>query len=323
MLEGQTRGGSDAMRSIAAALCFAALLGVPVASAQTTPTAPVVPPAAPTAHTAPAAPAGLAWQRYPRASEVVLQNVAAYVRVRPEDREDVAVAIHNQGPLAAPTLRRSGRRLVVDGRQRGQVRGCTVRGAAGFEVETARQGRVSGAQLPIIELRVPERAFVSVNGAARMHVTTADSAKIRLDGCGDVDIEHVADEAEVSVSHDAVLRIYDVGSLIAVLAGETSVSAGVVRDGLTVSVAGPGSFNAVRADGPTSVVIQGPGQAHIRAGDAEDLSVVINGPGRVTHNGRAETLDAFIVGPGELRVRDVEGDVTRRVIGGGEVFVGR
>jgi hypothetical protein len=312
------------MRLIAAVFCFAAVFAAaPAAFAQTPPTPPAPPAALPSIRPAPAAPTGLVWQRSTRATEVVLQNVAAYVRVRPEDREDVAFAIHNQGPLTAPTIRRSGRRLVIDGRQRGQIRDCTVRGAAGFEVETARQGRISGAQLPIIELRVPERAFVSVNGAARMHVTGADSAKIRLDGCGDVDIEHVEDEAEVSVSHDAVLRIYDAGNLTAVLAGESAVHAGVVRDALTVSIAGPGVFNAVRADGPTSVVIQGSGEASIRAGEAEDLSVVINGPGRVTHSGRAERLDAFIVGPGALRVRDVEGEVSRRVIGGGEVIVGR
>jgi hypothetical protein len=265
----------------------------------------------------------MSWSRYPNASEVVLRNVAAYVRVRPEDRSDVAIAIVNHGPLAAPTIRRSGPRLIVDGRQRGQIRGCTVSGAAAFEVELARAGRLSGARLPIIELRVPERAFVNVTGAARVHVGSAESAKIGLDGCGDVDIERVEGDAEISVSHDATMRIYDVGDLVAVVAGEGSIGAGIVRDSLTVSIAGPGRFNAARADGPTSFVIQGPGEATVRDGEAEELSVVINGPGKVTHNGTAESLDVFIVGGGEVRVRDVEGQISRRVIGGGEVYIGR
>jgi len=310
------------MRLIAAAACFAALLGSAPAWAQTSPPPPPAPPAhAP--RVAPVAPSGLSWARYPNASEVVLRNVAAYVRVRPEDRSDVAIAIVNHGSLAAPTIRRSGRRLIVDGRQRGQIRGCTVSGAAAFEVDLARAGRVAGARLPIIELRVPERAFVSVTGAARVHVGRAESAKIGLDGCGDVDIEQVEDEAEISVSHDAVMRIYDVGDLVAIIAGEGSITAGIVRDALTVSIAGPGRFNAARADGPTSFVIQGPGEATVRDGDAEELSVVINGPGRVTHNGTAESLDVVIVGGGAVRVQDVEGAISRRIIGGGDVFIGR
>ncbi|MBX9746210.1 MAG: hypothetical protein K2X34_04865, partial [Hyphomonadaceae bacterium] len=175
------------MRLIAA-FCFAALLSAGSAWAQAPSTPPPPPP-----RVAPVAPAGLEWARYPNASEVVLRNIAAYVRVRPQERDDVAIAIVNQGPLPAPVIRRSGDRLIVDGRQRGQVRGCSVSGAAAFEVELARLGRVSGARLPIIEVRVPMTAVVTVTGAARVHVGSADSAKIGLDGCGDVDIERVAD----------------------------------------------------------------------------------------------------------------------------------
>lgn len=309
------------MRLIAVAVCFA-LVGSASAWAQTPPHAPPTPPAA-TQRVAPVAPSGLSWSRYPNASEVVLRNVAAYVRVRPEDRSDVAIAIVNHGPLAAPTIRRSGQRLIVDGRQRGQIRGCTVSGAAAFEVDLARAGRLAGARLPIIELRVPQRAFVNVTGAARVHVTSAESAKIGLDGCGDVDIEHVEDEAEVSVSHDATLRIHEAGDLVAVVAGGGAIGAGIVRDSLTVSIAGPGRFSAARADGPTSFVIQGPGEATVRDGVAEELSVVINGSGKVIHSGSADSLDVFIVGGGEVRVRDVEGEISRRVIGGGQVFIGR
>ena len=314
------------MRLVRAGLLILALCAAAPAWAQTAP--PPAPPPQPTPRIAtpapaPVAPTGLRWQRYPAASELQLQNLAAFVRVRPEDRADIAVAIVNPGPLEAPRVRAAGRRLVIDGRQRGQVRGCAVRGVAGFEVDLARAGRLTGSQLPIIEIRVPERAVVSARGAIRLHVTGADSIQLGFDACGDANIERVSEDAEISVSHNASLRVFDVGTLELSLAGEAQALAGYVRDGLTVSIAGPGRFQAARANGPANFVIQGPGEAMVRGGRIEDLTVVINGPGKVEHQGSAESLDAVIVGGGEVRVRDVDGDVTQRVIAGGDVIIGR
>ena len=311
------------MRLLSATCLVAALLSASPAWAQTPPTSPQAPAALPTPRVAPAAPRGLNWQRYPRASEVSLQNVAAYVRIRPSDREDVAVAIVNPGSLEAPTVRVSGRRLIIDGRQRGRIRGCSTRGTTGFEVDLARPGRVGGEQLPIIEIRVPEHAIVAASGAMRMHVTAADTAEIHFDACGDIDVERVHDTADVSVSHEGTMRIHDAGELEARVAGNGEIMAGYIRDGLTVSIAGIGRFQAARADGPANLVVQGPGELTIRSGATEALTVVLNGTGRVIHNGTAESLDAFVVGPGLVRVRDVEGETVRRVIGGGEIHVGQ
>ncbi len=310
------------MRLLISAACFTAVMigAAPVwAQVAATPPAPRIAEPAP----APVAPSGLRWQRYANAREVQLTNLAAFVRIRPEDRADVAVAIVNPGPLEAPNVRVAGRRLVVDGRQRGRLRGCTVRGASGFEVQFAGVGPIVSSQLPIVEIRVPERAIVSARGAMRLHITRAESAQLAFDACGDAVIDRVSDEAEVSVSHNARLRIFEVGTLEASVAGNGEVVAGYVRDALTVSIAGPGRFQAARADGPANFVIQGPGEAIVRGGDLEDMTVVINGPGSVDHGGSAESLDAFIVGGGSVRVRDVEGDVTRRVIAGGDVIVGQ
>jgi hypothetical protein len=142
------------MRLLISAACLIATLAAPVWAQTPTPQAQPVPRIAEAAP-APLPPSGLRWQRYLRASEVQLQNLAAFVRIRPEDREDVAIAIVNPGPLEAPEVRRSGRRLVIDGRQRGRLQGCTVRGVAGFEVEIGRVGNVGSAQLPIIEIGCP------------------------------------------------------------------------------------------------------------------------------------------------------------------------
>jgi hypothetical protein len=295
---------------VIAILSFA-VLATPLAAAQT-------PPAPPTfALTAPS------YARYERASEVQLRDVAAYVRIRPENRADVSIAIINNGPLPAPRLRMSGRRLIVDGGLRRQIRSCRVDGASGFDVSTGRFGAVQGAQIPTIELRVPQSAVVTANGAVRLRMAPAQSAVIRLDGCGDGDIERVTESAEISVSGSSDLRVFDVGALEAAVAGAGDLSVGLVRDGLTVSLAGSGEFAAARADGETNIALQGSGDVLIREGRATTLSVAIAGSGNVTHNGTAESLDVAIFGSGDVRVRRVDGETSRSVIGSGEVIVGR
>ncbi|HET9231052.1 MAG TPA: DUF2807 domain-containing protein [Vitreimonas sp.] len=298
-------------QNLAAALAFVAVSGIAgAASAQTTPAVPAEPESV-----------ARHWTRYD-AAEVTIRDAAALVRVRPENRSDVAVSIVNPGQLPAPELRVSRGRLVIDGTLRRQIRSCRVNGAD-FEVVTSRQGRLHAAQLPVIELRVPEHAVVSAGGAVRLHLAPAETAEVSLSGCGDADIVSVAGEADVSVSGAGDLRLYEAGQADVRVAGAGDVILGVVRSGLTVSIAGAGDFTASRADGPTNIALQGAGDVTIRDGRATTLSVAIAGAGDVTHNGSVERLDAVILGGGDVRVRQVSGEVTRRVLGGGEVVVGR
>jgi len=266
-------------------------------------------------------PPGQSFQRYAGAREVQIRDVAAFVRVTPENRTDVSVSIH-AGGMPAPQLRLSGERLVIDGRLRRQIRSCQVDGQ-GFQVTTARQGRVSGRDLMVIEVRVPQNAVVATSGAVRLRIGPSQAAKVSVSGCGDAEIERVADTAEISVAGSPNLRLHEADSATVALAGAGDVTVGVVHDGLTVSIAGAGDFNAARADGPTNIAIQGAGDVTIRDGRATTLSVAIAGAGDVVHNGSAERLDAVILGAGDVRVRRVDGEVTRRILGGGEVIVGR
>lgn len=274
------------------------------------------------AQTAPSEPASVArqWVRYD-ATEVTLRDVAALVRVRPENRSDIAVSISNQGRLPAAEMRVNRGRLVIDGQLRRQIRSCRVDGAA-FEVVTSRNGRLTASELPVIELRVPQNAVVSAGGAVRLHLAPAQTAHVSLAGCGDADIVSVAGEADVAVSGAGDLRLYEAGQADVRVAGSGDVVLGVVRSGLTVSIAGAGDLTAARADGPINIALQGAGDVTIRDGRATTLSIAIAGAGDVTHNGSAERLDAVILGGGDVRVRSVSGEVTRRVLGGGEVVVG-
>jgi hypothetical protein len=254
---------------------------------------------------------------------VQLRDVAAIVRVTPESRTDVAIAVTNSGPLPAPELRVSRNRLIVDGKLRRQIRSCRVGGAEGFEVETSRQGRVSDERLPTIHLRVPEDAVVAANGAVRLRLAPAQSLRLRLDGCGDADLERVAGEADLALSGAPDVRLYEADSASVAVAGAGDVTLGVIHSGLTVSIAGVGDVIAARVDGPTNIAIQGAGDVVIRDGRATTLSVVVAGAGDVTHNGVAQRLDAAILGGGDVRVREVDGPVTRRILGGGDVVIGR
>lgn len=274
------------------------------------------------AQTPPVPPASAAWQRYADAHEVRLRDVAAIVRIVPENRTDIALAIANAGPLRDPEVRVRGERLTVDGKLRRQIRSCRVRGQD-FEVTTARNGRLSGDQLLVIDLRVPQNAVVSAGGAVRLHMGPSQSARVRLDGCGEADIERVADAAEIALSGAPDLRLYEAGTATISVAGSGDVVLGVVRDGLTASIAGAGDLTVARADGPIEIAVQGAGDVVIRDGRATTMTVAIAGAGDVVHNGSAERLDVAIFGAGDVRVRRVDGQVTRRVMGVGEVIVGR
>lgn len=274
------------------------------------------------AQTTAEAPRARTLTRFANANEIQLRDIAGFVRVIPENRNDVAIGFVNAGALPPPDYRMSRRRLIVDGNLRRQIRNCRVVGADGFEVQTTRYGRLTGAALPIIEVRVPQNAVVGVSGAVRLQVAPSQAAQIRLDACGDADIARVQDEAEIAISGSQDVRLYEAGEATVSIAGSGDATLGVVHSGLTASIAGSGDVTVARADGPTSIAIQGSGDVSIREGDATSLSVVIAGGGDVSHGGSARTLDAVILGGGDVRVRHVEGEINRRVLGGGEVVVG-
>lgn len=264
----------------------------------------------------------LNWRRYPNASAVRLRDVAALVLVTPELRADVAVAITHGGALPAPALRSTGRRLQIDGRLRRRIGACRVLQGGGFEAQV--NGSWLGSEhLPTIHLRVPRDAVIAARGAAQMRMGRADSVDLRLDGCGDADLEGVEGNANVYVAGDRPsVRLYDADRASVRIAGDGAIVLGVVRRSLAVSIAGEGSVVAAHADGPTTIAIQGDGDVTVREGRAAPLSVVILGDGNVMHGGAAARLDVSIFGEGDVRVREVTGAVTRRVIGDGNVVVG-
>jgi Putative auto-transporter adhesin, head GIN domain len=285
------------------------------------PPAPLAP--VPTARAAAPPPADLQWRSYADAREVLLRNVAAIVRVMPENRRDVAFATLNSGPLEALQPRLAGSRLIIDGGLAHKIQSCRERRGDDFAVSVARRGWVEEAALPIIYLRVPQDVQLQAGGAVSLWMTPAQSAHVGLSACGEADFERIAGASEFAVSGQVMnLRVYDVGSGEFSVANSGDVSIGLVRNGLTVSVAGSGDVNALRVDGPIQIAVQGSGDIDIRDGRASIMSVAVMGTGDVNFGGEAERLDAAVFGTGDVHVRRVSGDVSRRVFGPGEVTVG-
>lgn len=302
--------------TLASLAAFVLMAGTAVA--QTTPPAPPAV-AAPQARVP--APPVLRYYRY-NATELQIRDVVAFVRVHPENRADIAIAIVNPSSLPAARLRTNRNRLlVVDGQLRRRVRGCRTGAQGRFDVNVSNIGWLRTEQIPIIEVRVPQNAQVSAGGAVRLTMGRAESADITLDGCGDADLEGVSGEINLAIGGSSDVRLYDAGTASISLAGDGDATVGVIRNGLTVSIAGSGDLAASRVDGPTNIAVQGSGNVTIRDGRANILSVAIAGPGDVIHNGVADRLDAAILGSGDVRVRRVTGQVTRRVLGSGDIVV--
>lgn len=272
-------------------------------------------------HAAAQRPDAAHWARYAGAREVQIRDVAAVIVITPENRADVAIAIENSGPLSAPEVRLSGRRLILDGRLRGQIRSCHAQVEA-FTVTTRRRGRLQTSQLPTIRVRAPQDAVIAAGGAYVLRLAPSQSAHLNFGGCGFAAVARVEDEAEVRVGGNVNVQIEEAGELSLASAGASDIAVGVVRDGFTLSVAGSSDVSVVRADGPTSIAVQGSGDVEIAGGRATSLSIAVAGSGDVRHQGSARELDAVVVGSGDVSVRSVDGEISRRVIGSGEVRTG-
>ena len=235
------------------ALAVLALTILAAPSHAQTPTAPAAPAAPQYAVPAPAAP-NLTFRRY-AASELQIRDVAAFVRIHPENRADISVAIINPSSLPAPRLHSAGNRLIIDGQLRRRIRGCRTGAQGRFDVNINGAGWLRTEQIPIIEVRAPQRANVSVSGATRLNMGRAENAEVNIAGCGDADLEGVSGEIALAMAGSSDVRLYDAGTASVSLAGDGDATIGVVRNGITVSIAGSGDLIASRVDGPTNIAV--------------------------------------------------------------------
>ncbi|MGE0046097.1 MAG: hypothetical protein AB7J28_10290 [Hyphomonadaceae bacterium] len=247
-----------------------------------------------------------------------MRDAAALLAVTAEDREDIAVNIEQRGPLPEPRLRRSGDRLIVDGRV-GRVRGCDAE-----DVTLARHGRLTYSQLPIVRVRMPRDAVISISGAVKSHIGPTQSARIALATCADTVLGDVAGPLNLALAGNGNVRGGAVERAELRAAGSGAVTLGAIEQGLIVSIFGSSSVRTgpVRS-GDVRIAVQGSGDVIMGGGRSDAMTIFVGGAGEVIFPGAARSLDAVVAGSGDIVVGSVTGPVTRRIAGGGDVIIGR
>ena len=96
----------------------------------------------------------------------------------------------------------------------------------------------------------------------------------------------------------------------------------VPTGGLHVDMAGSGDVWSASVNGPLDVKIAGPGDVKIAGGKADAMTVSVAGSGGVDFAGTAASLKARIAGSGDVKVKAVTGEVSKAVVGSGEVRIG-
>lgn len=258
------------------------------------------------------------WSVYRGTQELQVRNGAMVLRIDTENRSDIAVSVVNPGVLPDPRVRKSGRRVVIEGNA-GRIEGCRGAGA-----RVARRGTIAWARTPQVHVRIPADAVIAVSGAVHTQIGPMRSARLRLSGCGDTVFGPVRQELFLSATGSGDVHGGGANTAEIVLSGSGDVSLGEISNGLTISAVGSGDVRtgAIR-NGDVRIVLQGSGDVTLGNGQAEDLTVILAGGGDVTFPGRARNLDAVVAGGGDVTVGRVTGNITRRVAGGGEVVIGR
>lgn len=294
-------------------------------------------------------------------SELVLQDAVAVLRVIPEERSDIAVSVRSGGAaLPAFKIGQDGTRVVLDGDLDGRIRGCSdMNGVQSFRID--RMDAIRASDAPVITVRAPLDAKISVSGAVNSQLGAARSLTFDSAGCGDAQIGRVEQSLSMDVRGSGNAKAEEVGSADIDIAGSGGVQLGAVRGPLKSVVRGSGSFSSgpVTGDtklevagsgdintaavtgrlearvagsgdlqvesvtGPTEVSLAGSGDLSIKGGRAQGLKARIAGSGDVAFEGVVEgDLEVSIAGSGDVRVRQVTGAVNKSVAGSGEVIIG-
>ncbi len=254
-------------------------------------------------------------------TELVIRDAAARVVVVPQDRSDIQIEVTQPASsLPRLTQRREGDRLILDG---GLGRNVNCRGGRDRPTEVSgRFGTVSIDQAPRIIARVPRNVRVSGGPAVFGDIGRSASVELNAAGCGDWTVANTSGGLDVNSAGSGEVRAGSAASAEVNIGGSGTVRMQAVSGPLTAAIGGSGDVHAASVNGPVRTRIAGSGDVRVNGGQASELRVDIAGSGDVRFAGRAERVEANIVGSGDVRVLQA-GSVSRRVMGSGNVVVGR
>jgi hypothetical protein len=255
------------------------------------------------------------------AASVEIKDAVTRLVVIPEARSDIKVEMLSTNPSLPLQVRTLGDQVIIDGDLDRRIKNCYAIGGR-VRVHVSGIGDVSYDDMPQVVVRVPKDSKVSAGGAVFGSVGKSNSFELESLGCGDWKIANVAKKLTIKVAGSGDIDTGSAGEAVVRVAGSGDVSTGAISGPLTVDVAGSGDVSASSIDGALSVKIAGSGDVDVGGGKSSDVIVSVAGSGNVTFDGVAQNLRARVAGSGDVHVKQVTGEVSKSVVGSGEVTVG-
>jgi hypothetical protein len=253
--------------------------------------------------------------------EVEIKDAVARVTVIPEARSDVKVEFLSTNPQLPLEVRTQNGKVIVDGAMERKIRGCDGSGA-GTTINVSGVGKVRYADMPQVVIRTPRDAKVGAGGAVFGVVGKSTSLELSNAGCGDWTVADVAGSLKLNLAGSGDTYVGRAGAARLRVAGSGDVKTQAVGGGLQVDIAGSGDVWTASVAGPLDVKIAGSGDVKVAGGKADAMTVSVAGSGGVDFAGTAQSLKARIAGSGDVKVKAVTGEVSKAIVGSGEVRVG-
>ena len=255
------------------------------------------------------------------AATVEIKDAVARVVIVPEARSDIEVEVLTTNPSLPLQVRTLGDQTIIDGALDRRIKNCySVVGRVRVHVSSL--GDVGYDDMPQILIRTPKDAKVSAGGAVFGSVGKSNSFELNSAGCGDWTVANVAGKMTIRVAGSGDISTGSSGEGVVRVAGSGDVRTGSVAGPLTVEVAGSGDVSSASIAGPLSVKIAGSGDVRVDGGQSSDVVVSVAGSGNVDFEGVATRLRARVAGSGDVHIKQVTGEVSKSVVGSGEVTIG-
>lgn len=290
---------------------------------------------------------------------LIVRDAALRVVVTPEDRADVSATLRGgSGEVPAPTLRREGSSLVVDGGLRDRIRGCgtgvTIAGVISYSndgdddrsqdrvrVRIEGVGSVRQNELPLLDVRVPMHARVEVSGAVFGAIGRTESVSLSNSGCGHWTVANTRGGSSLTQLGSGDIRAGSSGRTQALVRGSGDVALVSVSGPLTAEVVGSGDVRVQSVAGPVTARVRGSGDVRLNGGAAQGLDGEVHGSGdlrvatangavrlatygsgdAVVDGGRATRLQAEVRGSGDVRFGGTTGAASAAVNGSGDIRI--
>ena len=251
-------------------------------------------------------------------TEVELRHAAARVIVIPENRPDVSLVVsYGASTLPKIMVHTEGDKLVADGKLDMHSMSCHDDG-----VNVGSYGKVATANLPLVTIRVPLDAKVSLGGASYGEVGASKSLEFDAGGCGDWKLGDVAGKGEINIGGSGTVHAGAIGEAEVNIGGSGNFHARNVGR-LEGNIGGHGDIDADTISGDSEINIGGSGNVNLNGGMSPKMEINVAGSGRVNFGGEVHDLEVNIVGSGDVHVKKVSGNVSKSVMGSGNIVIGQ